>query len=202
MREVLAAFGIASVEQAGYEADDLIGTMACKAVQEDYEVVIITGDKDALQLISPHIKVMLTKKGITDLAVMDEAALWAQYSITPAQVVELKGLMGDASDNIPGVPGVGEKPTKLVTQFGTIENLLNNLEQVAGSKLQENLRRHTDLALLSKQLATIVCNVPMQFSAADYKFTPSAQQVRELFVKLEFKRLLNRLETLVPGINA
>ena len=194
VREVLDSFGIAALEQAGYEGDDIIGTLAVKAEQDGYEVIIVTGDRDALQLVTDHTKVMLTKKGITDMEIMDIAAVEAKYGVTPSQMIDLKGLMGDSSDNIPGVPGVGEKTaTKLIKEFGSIENLLAQVDKVAGQKLQENLRTHTELAVLSKKLATIVCDVPLEGVPHNYKFQPQVEGLRELFTRLEFKSLLSRL---------
>lgn len=196
-REVLAAFGIATLEQAGYEADDIIGTLAAQASKEGNNVVIVTGDRDALQLIDDRIKVMLTKKGISDMEIMDGRAVQAKYGVTPSQIVDLKGLMGDTSDNIPGVPGVGEKTAvKLISEFGTVENVLINIDKVSGKKLQENLRVNAELAEISKKLATIVRDMPLENLPDDWGIHPQINKLRELFIKLEFKSLLNRLPSL------
>lgn len=194
VREVLEALGVAVLELAGYEGDDIIGTLAVQAEQQGYDVIIVTGDRDALQLVTDHTKVMLTKKGISEMELMDTAAVVAKYGVTPQQVVDLKGLMGDSSDNIPGVPGVGEKTaTKLIVEFGSVENLLDNIDKAPGKKLQETLKAHSQSALLSKQLATIVCNAPLEGTPENYTFQPRLRELRELFTKLEFKSLLNRL---------
>jgi DNA polymerase-1 len=200
VREVLAAMGIAVLEEAGFEADDIIGTLACRAAKEGFEVVIVTGDRDALQLIGPATKVLLTRKGISEMALYDREALYAQYGVTPEQVVDLKGLMGDASDNIPGVPGVGEKTaTKLIAEFGSVENLLANVDKVAGAKLQERLRENAELAVLSKKLATIECDMPLPTAPQDYTPAPDAARVRELFARFEFRSLLAKVDSIVPG---
>ncbi|MCM0759306.1 DNA polymerase I [Sporomusa sphaeroides DSM 2875] len=203
LRELLQAFGITTIEEAGFEADDIIGTLAAKASRQGYEVLIVTGDRDALQLIGPETKVLLTKRGISDMETMDTAALKEKYGLTPAQIIDMKGLMGDSSDNIPGVPGVGEKTAgKLLAQFGSLENVLANIDQVSGKKLQENLRQFTDQAILSKQLATIVCNMDMEFIPENFGIHPETQTVKELFAKFEFKTLLAKVDTLFPGISS
>ncbi len=200
VHEMVRAFGIAVLEEAGYEADDIIGSLACQADRQGYDVVIVTGDRDALQLISPSIRVLLTRKGISETELFDREALIAKYGVTPEQIVDLKGLMGDTSDNIPGVPGIGEKTaTKLVSEFGSLENLLANLDKVSGKKLQENLRENSELAVLSKKLATIECNMSLDLPEEDYRLSPDTAKLRELFTKYEFKSLLARLGTLFPG---
>lgn len=202
LRELLQAFGVTTIEVAGYEADDIIGTLSEKASSQGYEVLIVTGDRDALQLIGQETKVLLTKRGISDMEVMDSAALKEKYGLTPAQIIDMKGLMGDSSDNIPGVPGIGEKTAvKLLAQFGSLENVLANIDQVSGKKLQENLRQYTEQAVLSKQLATIVRNMDLEFVPENFEIRPEKQTVRELFAKFEFKTLLTKMDTLFPGIN-
>lgn len=198
MRDVLNGFGIAVLEMAGFEGDDIIGTVAVQGEKQGYEVIVVTGDRDALQLITDHTKVMLTKKGITDMEMMDSAAVHAKYGVTPAQIVDIKGLMGDSSDNIPGVPGVGEKTaTKLIAEYGSVENLLSQVETVSGKKLQETLRTHAESALLSKELATIVCHVPLENVPDHYNIDIRSDILRDLFTKLEFKSLLTRLPSLI-----
>lgn len=194
IQEVVRAFGIQVLEEEGYEADDIIGTLSVQAAQADFAVTIVTGDRDALQLINSKVKVMLTKKGITEMQVMDDQAVLEKYGITPLQVIDLKGLMGDTSDNIPGVPGVGEKTAvKLLKQFHSVENVLEHIDEVSGTKLQENLRLHADLAILSKKLATIVCDMPLKFNLQDYTFCRDNAKLKELFTNLEFKSLLAKI---------
>lgn len=194
IQEVVRAFGIQVLEEEGYEADDIIGTLSVQAAQADFAVTIVTGDRDALQLINSKVKVMLTKKGITEMQVMDDQAVLEKYGITPLQVIDLKGLMGDTSDNIPGVPGVGEKTAvKLLKQFHSVENVLEHIDEVSGTRLQENLRLHADLARLSKKLATIVCDMPLKFNLQDYTFCRDNAKLKELFTNLEFKSLLAKI---------
>ncbi len=197
VQEILDAFGIKTLAQDGYEGDDIIGTLAAKAVADGYDAVIVTGDRDVLQLIGPHTKVMLTKKGITEMDEMDSQAVKAKYGIAPETVVDLKGLTGDKSDNIPGVPGVGEKTAvKLLNEFGTVENILDQLDTVSGEKLRENLRNHAELARLSKKLATIICDMPLPFQWEDFQVHPNYDKVQEVFTKFQFRRLLANLPEL------
>lgn len=203
VQEVLRAFGIPISEREGYEADDLIGTLAVRAAAAGEEVLVVTGDRDALQLIGPRVKVMLMRRGLSEIDVYDAAVLQEKYGLTPAQIRDLKGLMGDASDNIPGVPGIGEKTAlKLLHQFGTVENILAHLEEVGGAKLQEKLREHADLALLSKRLATIVCDVPGDFPPLDTPLRPDWPKVRRLFEELEFRSLIARLDRFAGATRA
>jgi DNA polymerase I len=203
VHEILTALGIPIYEQEGYEADDIIGSIACRAAAEGYQLLIVTGDRDALQLISSHTTVLLTKRGITDTERFDPAALMEKMEVTPMQIIDLKGLMGDASDNIPGVPGIGEKTAlKLIKEFGTVEGVLANIDKISGKKLQENLREHAKLAELSKHLATIDCNMPLDIDWQHcLRCEPDWPNVIELFKRLEFKSLVQRLETTHQGKN-
>lgn len=194
VRDVLNALGITVLEKAGFEGDDIIGTLAVQAEKRGCEVIIVTGDRDALQLITNQTKVLLTKKGISEMDLMDAAAVEAKYGVTPAQIIDLKGLMGDTSDNIPGVPGVGEKTaTKLICEFGSMETLLANLDKVSGKKLQENLRNNVDSAIISKKLATIQCDVPLDDLPDSFIMQPQVDKLYELFTQLEFKSLAARI---------
>ncbi|HHV63816.1 MAG TPA: DNA polymerase I [Peptococcaceae bacterium] len=168
LKEILGVMSVPTLELAGYEADDIIATVADKAVEEGLEVSIFTGDRDALQLISPQTKVYLTFKGITDVQCYDEARLLEKYGLKPPQIIDLKGLMGDASDNIPGIPGVGEKTAlKLLHEYGTVENVLKNKDQISGKKLKALLEEYGEQALLSKKLATMMHDVPLEFNIDD-----------------------------------
>lgn len=192
MKELLDKMGIPRLELAGYEADDLIGTAAKQAEEAGYRVFVVTGDRDAFQLISPQTTVLFTKRGITDTEIVDEEALRIKYGLTPAQVVDLKGLMGDASDNIPGVPGVGEKTAKkLLETYGSLEGVYAHLGEIKG-KLQERLREFRDQAYLSKELATIRCAAPIRIELGQ-KLSRDEGAVREMFQELDFKSLLERL---------
>jgi len=179
LKEVLDGFSVPMLELAGYEADDLIATVTQQAEVKGWEVKIYTGDRDALQLISPQTQVLLTKKGISEVELYDEARLWERYQLKPHQIIDLKGLMGDASDNIPGVPGIGEKTAlKLLLEFGSVEDVLANRDKLSGKKLQSSLEIYAEQALLSKQLATMIKDVPVpvEFSleACVYKQPRSA----------------------------
>ena len=194
LHELAAAWGIALVEKAGYEADDIIGTLAFKAVAEGYEALVVTGDRDAFQLIRPGLTVMFTKKGISELDAYDEAAFETAYGLVPEQLVDLKGLMGDTSDNIPGVPGVGPKTaTKLLAAYGTLEEVLLHIEEVSGKKLQERLRDNQDMAVLSKKLARIHCDVPVEFLAAEYTITPDQEQLAAFCQRYELRSVLKNV---------
>ena len=169
IQEVLSTLGIAVLELAGYEADDIIGTLASQAAVAGQQALIVTGDKDALQLVNESVTVLLTKRGISDVERYDSEAVQTRYTLSPAQIIDLKGLMGDSSDNIPGVPGVGEKTAvKLLAEFGTVDNVLEHIDDVSGVKLKERLHLHADLARLSKKLATIDCAVPLTGLPTDF----------------------------------
>ncbi|MFZ3373720.1 MAG: DNA polymerase I [Desulfitobacteriaceae bacterium] len=162
LKEVLSGFSVPMLELAGYEADDLIATVTQQAEVKGWEVKIYTGDRDALQLISLQTQILLTKKGISEVELYDEAKLWERYQLKPRQIIDLKGLMGDASDNIPGVPGIGEKTAlKLLWEFGSVEEVLANRAKVSGKKLQSSLEVYAEQALLSKRLATMIKEVPV-----------------------------------------
>jgi len=169
LKEILQVMGVPVLELAGYEADDIIATVTDRAVAQGIEVGIYTGDRDALQLISAQVKVYLTKKGITEVECYDEKKLKEKYNLKPCQIIDLKGLMGDASDNIPGIPGVGEKTAlKLLHQYGTVEDVLRNKQKVSGVKLKSLLQDYEEQALLSKRLAAMIHDVPIEFSIEDF----------------------------------
>lgn len=199
LRDFLESLGIVFIEKDNYEADDIIGTLAVKAANQGYDTLIVTGDKDALQLIRPNLKVMLTKRGIMDMQVFDEEAFKEKYAgLEPIKLIDIKALMGDSSDNIPGVPGVGEKTAlKLLTQFKDLDNLLANIEQVTGKKLKEKLQENQELARLSYKLATICCDVDVEFLPEEYKITPKLQELQAFCNKYELKTVLNRMKKLL-----
>jgi DNA polymerase-1 len=196
LKEVLTAFSIPQYELDNYEADDIIGTIADQAARSGHEVLVVTGDKDLLQLVSPRVKVYLTRKGITDVEAYDEAEVQRRYGLKPHQIVDLKGLMGDASDNIPGIPGVGEKTAlKLLSQYPSVEEILRHVDELPGAKLRERVREHAEAARLSKQLATICREVPLPYQIQDLALQPfDPEQVAEVFRKLSFHSLLERLK--------
>jgi DNA polymerase-1 len=195
IRELLDAYGIARYELENYEADDIIGTLSLQAEIDGYEVKVISGDKDLTQLASPKTTVGITRKGITDIEEYTPEHVQEKYGLTPDQIVDMKGLMGDTSDNIPGVPGVGEKTAiKLLKEFSTLENLLNSINQVSGNKLKEKLEEFKDQALMSKQLATIERQAPIEVNLLEIAYKGFIKEkVVALFKELGFSSLLDKL---------
>ncbi len=194
VKEVLDAFSIPVIEIPLYEADDIIGTLATRADANGIETLVVSGDKDLLQLVTKNVHAAVTRKGITEVDHYDVNGVFNRYELTPQQVVDLKGLMGDSSDNIPGVPGVGEKTAiKLLKQYGSVEDVLAHLDELSG-KLQERLRDHQDLARLSKQLATINREAPVTHDIADLAYAGyDANRLRQVFIDLGFKSLLDKI---------
>jgi DNA polymerase-1 len=207
-REAARAFRVPVVEVDGYEADDVCGTLAERGKMLGYDVVIVTGDGDALQLVddgSPlegrgTVRAMITVKGVTDTVLYDEKAVKDRYGLTPAQIVDYKGLKGDSSDNLPGVPGIGEKgATSLLKEYGTLENLLFHVDALP-EKTKNALITHTDSAVQCKRLATIVRDVPLpdwvDLTPNYQTVGPDFEAIRELFERLEFRTLLKRIPNL------
>ncbi|MHB0913476.1 MAG: DNA polymerase I [Armatimonadota bacterium] len=194
-REMVAAFNIPVLEVEGVEADDVVGTLARRAESEGYDVLIVTGDMDALQLVDERVKVMSTIKGVSETVIYDEAAVEERYGLRPEQLVDYKALKGDPSDNIPGVPGVGDKTARqLVKEYGNMENVLAAAPTMKPSKVQGNLVEYAEQAILSKRLATIVMDVPIDIELAKCRFKgPNTERLREIFTRLEFRSLLKRL---------
>ena len=203
MKEMLTAMGIKIVSKAGYEADDLLGTLAVRSEKEGMDVTILSGDRDLLQLATEKVMIRLpkTSRGKTTIENFHAAEVLEKYQVTPPQIIELKALMGDSADNIPGIPGVGEKTaTKMIVEFGTIENAYVHLEEIKPNKARESLREHYDLAELSKALATINTESPLEYVYEEARlgnlYTPEAYQ---LCKQLEFKNLLSRFDVAAPA---
>lgn len=196
LREVLTAMNVSYVEMQGFEADDLIGTLSKQAEAADMETIILTGDGDALQLVSEHTKVYMNRKGITDICVYDPAAVVEKWEVPPEQMIEIKALMGDSSDNIPGVPGVGSKTAvKLVKEYRSLENLYEHINEINGKKLKENLLTYRDQAYLSRDLATIQRDIEMDVSIDDFIVREIHRaELSAIYKKLEFKGLLASLQ--------
>ena len=194
VKEVAAAFDIPIYEVSGYEADDVIGTLAKEAEEQGHAVEILTGDLDPLQLVNKNIKVLSTRKGITDTVLYGEKEVIERYGIKPEQLIDFKALKGDSSDNIPGVPKVGDKTSaQLLIEFGTLENILNNTDRISKKALKENLKKNAHLAELSKKLATIVTNVPIEIDFDKCKRAEiDWKKVLPLFEKLEFTSLVKK----------
>ena len=197
IKAMLSAMNIKYFEVAGFEADDIVGTLSKKY---DGETVVLTGDNDYLQLISPSTTVYITKKGISDLAKMDEQNLLDEKGITPSQVIELKSLMGDSSDNIPGVKGVGEKTAiNLIATYKTMEGVYSHIDEIKGA-LKEKLVAGEPSAKLSKTLATIDCDMDLPLNLSEMSLVlPFPKAAFELFEKYEFKSLLKRSEFFGDG---
>ena len=196
IKEVLNLLAINIYEIDGFEADDIIGTLAKFAESNGIEVFVVTGDRDALQLASDNIKVVITKKGVTETAVYNREAFEAEFGVTPTQYIDVKGLMGDKSDNIPGVPGVGEKTAfKLISTYGSMEGVLSHIDEISGKKLKENLETYSEQAIFSKKLATIMTEVPIEFDLEDIKSQENynREELKKLFFKLQMKSLLAKL---------
>ena len=202
LRRVLTTMGIQQLECPAYEADDILGTLAARGERDGLRMLLITGDRDALQLVTEQTHVLYTRRGITDTTDFDPAAVLAQYGVTPAQVPDLKGLMGDASDNIPGVPGVGEKTAvKLLAQYGSLEAALDAADAELTGKLRERMLEHRALALLCKRIATITREVPLETRWADCRLDDMSGAV-PLFEELEFSSLQKRLRRFCGGETA
>ena len=191
IKEMLSAMGINIMSLEGYEADDLLGTVARRSEAKGMDVTILSGDRDLLLIRLPK-----TVRGKTTIENYHTAEVLEKYQVTPPQIIELKALMGDSSDNIPGIPGVGEKTaTKMIVQFGSIENAHEHLEEVKPNKAKESLREHYDMAQLSKELATINTDSPLEFSYEKAKVeNPYTPEAYELCKRLEFKNMLNRFD--------
>ena len=194
VRELLDSFGIKYEEHLDYEADDIIGSYAKIAEKAGLEVIIVSGDKDLTQLASDNITVYYTKRGVTEIDYYTPEFINEKYGLTPQQIVDMKGLMGDKSDNIPGIPGVGEKTAiKLLTEYETVENVLENIDNISGKKLKERLTEGKEDAILSKKLATIFTDVPVDNKIEDLTFKENREKKKGLFEKLEFVSFLRKL---------
>ena len=198
--KVLGTMGIPTLELDNYEADDIIGTFA-KQAPESVEVVIVTGDRDELQLVDKRTRVYYTKRGISDIQIFDEEEFAANYEgLVPQQLIDLKGLMGDTSDNIPGVPGVGPKTAlKLIKEYGDVETVLENIDKVSGKSLKTKLEENKDSALLSKKLATICTDAPVDTELEHYALTPLKEEARTLLQDLEFRNMYDRFAAVLGG---
>jgi DNA polymerase-1 len=197
IQRAVDCFGIHRVEAPGFEADDVIGTLARRAVESGLDVEIITGDKDLMQLVAPHITLFETMKDRR----IDAAGVVDKFGVEPSQVIDFLALMGDTSDNIPGVSGIGEKTAaKLLQQFGSLDGIYQNLEAVKQQKCREALVAEKDLAYLSQRLATVRCDLPIELNwqALEYR-GPRREELRALFQELEFQQLLKRFELEEPA---
>ncbi|MFC1864389.1 DNA polymerase I [Chloroflexota bacterium] len=195
VRQLVETFHIPIFELDDYEADDVLGTLSCQASEQDIDTIIVTGDADAMQLVSPNVRVFAPRRTFGDTMLYDEAAVSQKYGIKPEHIADFKALKGDPSDNIPGVPGVGEKTAvKLIQQFGTIDQIYVNIDKVTPPKLQALLRENEAVARQSKELTTIVTQTPVTLNMDDCQLSHyDRHRVAELFRELEFSSLLAKL---------
>src|ERR687889_472777 len=163
LHPLVEAFGYRNVRVEGYEADDVIATLARQAKEKGIDVMVVTGDRDMFQIVGDGVRVMATSRGITETKVYDRQAVIDRYGIPPERIPDFYGLKGDTSDNIPGVPGIGDKTASdLLQRFGSLEGVLGSIDEISGAKRKQNLVEHADAARLSKQLATMVRDVPIE----------------------------------------
>ncbi|MDO8950095.1 MAG: DNA polymerase I [Actinomycetota bacterium] len=203
VKDVITALGVPIVEVDGWEGDDILGTLAVRGAAAGMRVLLVTGDKDALQLVNDDVQVVSTKKGITDIFIYDADAVIERYGIGPGQVVDFLGLKGDTSDNIPGVPGVGEKTAaKLLQEYGTLDAVLEHAGEIKG-KLGENLREHADSALASRIVATIRCDVPFDLDLDTVRFGEfDSAEILRVFTSFAFTALADRVFALAKSREA
>lgn len=197
LKDVLDSLNVKHIALDDYEADDIIGTLAKEGAKEGMEIFLVTGDRDYLQLIDDNIKVLLTKKGISQLEEYDEKRIMEENGVTPLQMIEVKGLMGDPSDNIPGVPGVGEKTAlKYIVNYGSIDGLYEHIDEISGKATKQKIIDNKDLAYLSRSLGTIFTKVPLEYTVEDFKIQePNFEELEEKYEKLEFSSFLAKLPT-------
>ncbi|MFL5704809.1 MAG: DNA polymerase I [Ktedonobacteraceae bacterium] len=197
IHDMVEAFGIPIYEKDGYEADDVLGTLAVQAVQQGVETIIYTGDMDTLQLVNEHVTVKVAKRGITEITEYDEESVKARYGFEPAKLPDFKGLVGDKSDNIPGVPGVGEKTaSKLIADYESLEGIIAHLDELK-PKEQKLLREHIEQARQSKYLATIVLDAPVQLNLESCRIEHlNRENVLTIFRELEFRTMVEKVKAL------
>lgn len=195
LHQVLEAMNIKILELPKYEADDLIGTAARLASKSGLKTLVISGDKDELQLVDENVNVLINKKGMTEFDLYDLSAMKERYNLTPTQFIDLKGLMGDKSDNIPGVPGIGEKKgIALLEQYGSVEGVIDHADEVPG-KMGEVLRANIDSAKMSKWLATINTEAPIEINFDECKYVePDYKSLIEIYTELEFSSFIKKLD--------
>ncbi len=203
IKEVLHAMGIRTVEQAGLEADDLLGTLSRRCEEQGMEVSVISGDRDLLQLATEHVKIRIpkTKQGRTEVEDYYAKDVRERYQVTPKEFIDLKALMGDASDNIPGVPSIGEKTaTKIIVEYHSIEEAYAHVDEVKPPRASKALKEHWDMAVMSKELATInvTADFPYELSEAELG-NIYTEEAYAYFKKLQFKNLLSRFDVAVPA---
>ncbi|MDO4176438.1 MAG: DNA polymerase I [Bacillota bacterium] len=196
MKDILDAMKITRIELEGFEADDIIGTMARRGEEEGLQPLVFTGDKDQLQLATDITKIIYTKRGVSDFDLYDHDAFVEAYGFTPLQFIDFKGLAGDSSDNIPGIPGVGAKTaTKLIQDYGSVEGIIENVDDIKPAGLQAKVRDNAQQAMMSKRLATITTQVPLDVEISQCLIEePDYDRLIEIYTKLEFNKFLRKLK--------
>ena len=199
VKEVLSAMGIKIIEKAGFEADDVLGTLAKKYDKDNYKVTLVSGDKDMLQLATDNILIRIpkTKRGATEVEDYYAKDVVEELGVTPKEFIDVKALMGDPSDNIPGVPGIGKvTATKIIAEYKSLENVYENIANIKPPKAKSSLENNQDLAKMSKELATIYTDVPLEFDISESKVGNFlTDEAYLIFKKLEFKSILSRFDT-------
>src|SRR5690349_5520321 len=197
--EVLDALGIARLSVPGYEADDIIATLAVQAVEAGMDVLIVTGDRDVLQLVSPQVTALMTRRGISEMTRFTPEAVVAKYGLTPAQYPDFAAIRGDPSDNLPNIPGVGEKTAaRWIADFGSLAQLVDRVDEVKG-KAGDKLREHLGDVLRNRQLTELARDVPLEDGPLDLRPAPwDREQIHQLFDTLQFRVLRDRLYATLP----
>ncbi len=203
IQQVVEALSVPIFTAEGYEADDVLGTLARRASGEGMDVVIVTGDRDALQLVSPNVKVLTSRQRFDDIILYDEALVQERYGVTPAQMIDYKALLGDTSDNVPGVSGIGEKTAQaLVSQFGSLEAMYARIEEITAKRPRTALTEQRDKAELSKLLVTIKTDVPLEIDWEACRAAPDYTRTLNLFRELRFESLMKRIPQAVAAVPA
>lgn len=195
IKDILKAMSISVLDSDEYEADDIAGTLSYKAKKQNLNTVLVTGDRDYLQLVNENTKVLLTKKGISKVDEYTEEKIKEEYGIMPKQLIELKGLMGDQSDNIPGVPGIGKKRgLDLIKKYDNIENIYKNIEEITAKKMKENLVKNKELAFMSRDLGKIVLDIPLELDIEELRLKePDWEQLLSIYEKYELKKYIEKI---------
>lgn len=195
LKDVLDSMGVVHLDLDGYEADDICGTLGRVFSQEGHQVILFTGDRDFLQLVGENRQVVLTKKGISEIIEYDTQRILDEYGIQPQQFIDVKGLMGDASDNIPGIPGIGEKTAlKLIREYGSMDGIYESIDQVSGKAIKQKLIDGKDIAYLSRSLGEIFLNAPIDLELDSYLLrSEDVEELRRKFERLEFRTFASRL---------
>ena len=199
LHELVSAFGLSQFEREGFEADDILATLATHAEREGMDVLLCSGDRDTFQLVTEKITVLYPKKGVSDLVRMTPAAVFEKYGMEPKSYPEFAALRGDPSDNLPSIPGVGEKTAaKWVVEYGTLSNLIANVEKITG-KVGDSLRSNIDVALRNRELTQLVHDVPLGVEIEDLTWKGlDESKLSALFDELEFRTLKERMKSLLP----